>query len=396
MITMGVYAKLDWYTVMLYNTSISKIMHKLRIDTEMYEELLDSAFERSYGFVSNAVFSVHGIAIELKWDDYIGIAGDQTLDDDGRRAGLFETEFAKMRVDISGCGLDYLRDVSPDIVVGFTDPLFWSDDPALAKVTRSDFAFDFVNYKPGFVDKFICWIQDAERSGFMSQKSSRLSIGSNGGVQYSYRCGDQKTIYLGSTRGDKLLRIYDKLLQYQKNGVIIKPLPEVFSGEGDVTSWYRIELQTRRKRADEYLYGINGDLTRVLRVLFDRYLVRDRDGMPLEFLLDLYNWGDLPPIIQNAKYDQSPPVLAQAHAYVTGQAFRSIFIVLARYGAHAFVDMINRRARQMYAGRSTSAVMGHIGLNRRIAQMCEEEKLDLKDLAGLYKDSNLYYIKKEK
>ena len=83
---MGVYAKLDWYTVMLYNTSISKIMHKLRIDTDLYEELLDSAFERSYGFVSHAVFSVHGIGIELKWDDYIGIVGDQTLDDDGRRA----------------------------------------------------------------------------------------------------------------------------------------------------------------------------------------------------------------------------------------------------------------------------------------------------------------------
>lgn len=398
MIAMGVYAKLDWYTVMLYNTSISKIMHKLRIDSDLYEELLDSAYERSYGFVSHAVFSVHGIAIELKWDDYIGIAGDQTLDDDGRRAGLFETEFAKMRVDISGAGLDYLRSVSPDIVGGFTDPLFWSDDPALAKVTRSDFAFDFVNYKPGFVDKFICWIQDAERCGEILPKSSRLSIGGGRGqyVQYSYRCGDQKTLYLGSTRGDKLLRIYDKLLQYQKNGVIVKPLPEVFASEGEVSSWYRIELQTRRKCADEYLYGINGDLTRVLRVLFDRYLVRDRDGKPLEFLLDLYNWGDLPPIIQNAKYDQTPPVLAQAHAYVTGQAFRSIFIVLARYGAHAFVDMINRRARQMYAGSSSSAVMGHIGLNRRIAQMCEEEKLDLKDLAGLYKDSNQFYIKKEK
>lgn len=50
----------------------------------------------------------------------------------------------------------------------------------------------------------------------------------------------------------------------------------------------------------------------------------------------------------------------------------------------------------MYAGSSTSAVMGHIGLNRRIAQMCEEEKLDLKDLAGLYKDSNLFYIKNQK
>lgn len=393
---MGVYAKLDWYTVMLYNTSIKRIMHKLQLDYDLYEELLDSAFERSYGFVSHAVFSVHGIAIELKWDDYIGIAGDQTLDDDGRRAGLFETVFSKMRVDISGAGLDYLRSVSPDIVSGFTSQFFWSDDPTLVKVTRSDFAFDFVNYKPGFVDKFICWIQDAERSGFISQKSSRLSIGSNGGVQYSYRCGDQKTLYLGSTRGDKLLRIYDKLLQYQKNGVFIKPLPEVFASEGDVTSWYRIELQTRRKSADEYLYGINGDLSRVLRVLFDRYLVRDRAGQPLDFLLDLYNWAELPPIIQNAKYDQTPPVLAQAHAYVTGQAFRSIFIVLARYGAHAFVDMINRRARQMYSGSSTSAVMGHIGLNRRIAQMCEEEKLDFTDLAGLYKDSNLFYIKKEK
>lgn len=90
-------------------------------------------------------------------------------------------------------------------------------------------------------------------------------------------------------------------------------------------------------------------------------------------------------------------VLDHAHRYVTGQAFRSIFLFIARYGLRGFVDAINKRCNELYMGTSTASVYGTIGLNNKIAQMCEEEGIDPKDLAGLQKIGNFYFIKvKEK
>ena len=380
-----IYAKLDWYSCMLYNTSIEKILQKLRIETDLYEEMLNSCYERSYGFQSHAVFSMHGISCEIKWDDYLST----------EQGTLFDTEFAKIRLDISGQGLDYLRQFC-QIDKLLTTEDFWGA-PEDFNVTRSDFAFDFVNYQPEFLDTFLNYIKDRERSGSLSARCSRLACSQHRNIQYSYRCGDQKTLYLGSTRGDKLLRIYDKLLQYSKNGVIVKPLPEAFKDEGEVTSWFRIEFQTRRKSASSYLFGINNDLSRVLRCMFDEYLVRDEQGKPLEFILDLYDWEKLPPIIQNAKFEPIERVLDHAHSYVTGQAFRSIFLLLLRYGADGFIKIINKRAFDMYMGSSSASMFGHIGLNNKIAQMLEEEGIkDVRELAGCNKQDNFIFIKQIK
>ena len=284
-----IYAKLDWYTVMLYNTTVERVLSKLHVDIEIYEELLASCYERSYGFTSKQVFSVHGISCEINLDDYLST----------EQGNLFNTPFAKIRLDISGSGLDFLRGFFnvDESLMSFS---FWGERESF-NVTRCDFAFDFVNYKPEFLDTFLYWIKDRERAGTLSARCSRLACSQHRNIQYSYRCGDQKTLYLGSTRADKLLRIYDKLLQYQKNGVLVHPLPEVFKDEGEVTSWFRIEFQNRRKSAEEYLFGFKKQED-VLRCIFDDYLIRDENGKPLEFLLDLYDWEKLPEIIQNANF----------------------------------------------------------------------------------------------
>lgn len=384
-----IYTKLDWYSCMLYNTTIAKILQKLSVDLEIYEELLGSVYERSYGFSSNAIFSVHGVTCELRWDDYLS----------SEQGSIFETEFSKIRLDISGQGLDYLRQFFPvDTFLSTLD--FWGTPGEDYKVTRADFAFDFVNYQPGFLDTFLNWIKDEERIGNLSPRAARLVCRGTKAVQYSYRCGgNEKTLYLGSTRGDKLLRIYDKLLQYSKNGVVTKPLPKIFDSEGEVISWFRLEFQTRRKSADTYLFNINNDLSRVLRVVFDEYMIKDKEGKPLDFLLELYDWGKLPKIIQNAKFDNKERVLDQAYSYVTGQARRSIILCIAKFGLLGFVEEINRSLREMYSKsyESVSACRGTIALNNKIAQMCVEENISLDELAGLKKEGNFYFIKvKEK
>ncbi len=284
-----IYAKLDWYTVMLYNTSIECALSKLNIDTEIYEELLASCYERSYGFTSKAVFSVYGISCELDQDDYLST----------EQGSIFHKKFGKIRLDISGHGLDYLRGFF-EVDTKLMSPDFWGERQDF-NVTRSDFAFDFVNYQPEFVDTFLNYLKDKERAGDLTPHSSRLNCGGRRAIQYSYRCGDQKTLYLGSTRGDKLLRIYDKLLQYQKNGVLMKPLPEAFKDEGEVKSWFRIEFQTRRKSAEAYLYGYK-KLEDTLRFIFKEYMIRDEQGKPLDFIMNLYDWDKLPEIRQNANF----------------------------------------------------------------------------------------------
>lgn len=125
----------------------------------------------------------------------------------------------KIRLDISGTDLDYLRQfMLPD--TEFTNSDFWGENQKDYNVTRSDFAFDFVNYKPEFLDSVLNWIKDQERGGELSKNEFRLRVGRSSGIQYSYRCGcGQKTLYLGSPRGDKMVRIYDKLLEQTQNGV---------------------------------------------------------------------------------------------------------------------------------------------------------------------------------
>ncbi len=94
-----IYAKLDWYSVVLYNYSVDDILKRLNIYNEIFEDLISGGYERSQGFSSVFVFSYAGISIELRFDDYL------TTD----RDSLFSTKYKKIRLDISGTGLDYLR-----------------------------------------------------------------------------------------------------------------------------------------------------------------------------------------------------------------------------------------------------------------------------------------------
>ncbi len=285
-----IYSKLDWYTVVLYSTDIFSVLDKLEIKHDHFEELLESGYERSQGFSSVFVWYCNNINIEVKYDDYLSTDSDS----------LFYTKFSKIRLDISGKGLDYLRSRKFDVDTNFTNESFWGERGTDYKITRSDFAFDFVNYQGDFLDNFLNWIKEGERNGEICPHSARLyCANSTRAIQYSYRCGDQKTLYLGSTRGDKLVRIYDKLLEQSKNGVLMHELPKSFTEnepDGNVDSWFRIEFQTRRKCADDYLFGIDHDLSRVLRVMFDEYRVREKNGDVLPFIEKLYKWDDLPPI----------------------------------------------------------------------------------------------------
>lgn len=209
-----IYAKLDWYSVILNNRSIDETLRHLHIPMDIYEDIIGNNFTRDTGFNTSFVFSSYGITCEIRYDEFLHIADSDPI----------RSKVGKLRLDITGFGLDYLRSLF-DVDRAFTDRDFWGDELSY-HITRCDFAFDFVNYKGYFVDELLHTLQDMERNGAI-QQSSRLSVSRRSGIQYSYRCGDQKTIYFGSPRGDKLVRIYDKKLQFTKGTEVWhQPCPE--------------------------------------------------------------------------------------------------------------------------------------------------------------------------
>ncbi len=296
---MMIYAKLDYYTVMLKERSIKYILDKLHIDVTAYEEFFSSFVKSSLGGIDTMRFSFSCVSVEFYQSDYelikakylrIFDTGEFVYSDE-----FLDWVFPKIRVDISGTGLDFLRgrfDVDNSLI----DINFWGEK-SLYNVTRADFAFDFVNYQPEFVDNLLAYTFNE-----FSSHNFRLSTGRKGGIKYSFKAGDQNTIYLGS-KDRQLLRVYDKRMQYMRDGVQIKQYPSQFLlDHSSVDSWFRIELQVRRDIAEYHLFGIT-NLTDILRSVFDNFMLFDRETkQPLDFMQQLFDWGSLPPIIQNANF----------------------------------------------------------------------------------------------
>lgn len=292
-----IYAKLDWYTCMLTNISISEVLKKLGCFDTLFEEIMEKPIERSNGYSSRMVYSCAGVSLEVKWEELMSV-----VDDD---VSLINAKFSSMRVDISGSGLTFLRTLTPDFDRLVSNPDFWGEN--YKNLTRCDFAYDFVNYYPTFLDEFLSRLRELEDLGFLgSQYIGR--VGPGGRFKYEYRKGfDISCIYLGS-RGNRLIRIYDKLLEQTKpNGSLKNPFPEIFAenGDKDVSSWFRFEVQCRSKYAFNYLFNCNGNLEAVLRAVFDDFNLIDPEFRePFECIRRLVDFSKLPKIVYNLHYTE--------------------------------------------------------------------------------------------
>ena len=114
-------------------------------------------------------------------------------------------------------------------------------------------------------------------------------------------------------------------MQYQKNGVLIKPLP--FSDDLEVKSWFRIEFQTRKVEAEKYLFGFTR-FEDILKIIFNDYLIRDKNGNPVPILLDLYDWGSLQEITYNVSFMQLKTVIETAKTNIS-RSMQSIVLYIA-------------------------------------------------------------------
>lgn len=171
----------------------------------------------------------------------------------GDFASLPKCHFRKVQISMMGQGLDYLRSLGLDVdsdhsILRVVNPNF--------HVTRCDFAFDFVNYDLGF-DLFQMFEKFVSRGDTLSKEGRLCVRGRPGGLTYQKKYGsNERTFYIGSPSSERVLRVYDKYLERrQASGGVF--MDTSFGDPSSVSSWVRIELQTRKTLTGKMLFADN-------------------------------------------------------------------------------------------------------------------------------------------
>lgn len=284
-----IYSKLDYLTAVFEDCSLSDVLNWLGLG-DCVVDFLTGFYERCRGYDQRFIFNYNGCILETSSFHYYG---------DQMEVDFFDVVLPKIRLDLSGKALDFLRSINIEI-----DKLARENPAAFAPLhyhfTRADFAFDFVNYKPGFVDKLIEFVS-VNRLPSMRIPVLHLSSG----ISCTVRTGKEKTVYLGTPQSDRLLRVYDKRMEHidLATGVYKKSNPF-----NDPESWYRIEWQTRNTFAAGLLASDLED-KHILKQIFERYAFAEatpgyvRQRRAVGFWQELFDWADVERrIIQNKKY----------------------------------------------------------------------------------------------
>ncbi|PWM37287.1 MAG: hypothetical protein DBX65_01465 [Oscillospiraceae bacterium] len=171
----------------------------------------------------------------------------------GDFASLPNCHFRKVQISMMGHGLDYLRSLGLDVdsdhsILRVVNPNF--------HVTRCDFAFDFINYDLGF-DLFQMFEKFVSRGDTLSKEGRLCVRGRPGGLTYQKKYGsNERTFYIGSPSSERVLRVYDKYLERrQASGGVF--MDTSFGDPTSVSSWVRIELQTRKTLTQKMLFADN-------------------------------------------------------------------------------------------------------------------------------------------
>lgn len=279
-----VYAKLDWLSVMFQDCTFNTILHFLKLDDCLSDFCLNW-FERTKGLDDAIVFNFQGVQLEAKKVFLYGFDINELV---------FDVCVPHIRLDISGQGLDFLRSRGINCEQYFRNPDNYPGERLLWHLTRIDFAFDFINYAGDLCDQLIRHINEQKTP------SDRIVLYGDSPIKYRMALGGQKTIYLGSPQSERQLRVYDKKLQYidQRTGFYVKDNPY-----DNPESWIRIELQLRKKAANEIGLALDHDMTSVLKYIYTKYTFAEGTNaynrIPAKWWSELLNWDVLPQIIQN-------------------------------------------------------------------------------------------------
>lgn len=389
-----IYTRIDTFSVILYSASIRNTLSYFNVSTEFLDELFPKGYKsNSVQTGDTFVWSVKGIRFECKLRDYLD-ACDRVTD-----ISIFDFVFPWIRFYISGDGISYIEECSKDITdfslqINLSNPEFYSYFCSNFKITRVDFAFDYINYEGKEFDRLRKILSSAEFDSNLS-KNGRLFTGSPSGISYSIRSGKERTIYLGTTSADRMLRIYDKKYQvFDENGIAdLSKIPKVIlDEEGTINSWHRIELQCRDDFAFSYLFSSAGDFRYVMGEIANFFDVRTADGKLLAPLHKIFLWVKRTPIIQNAKSVQPLTELEAAKVYVQHIALRKVSLLYGILGSDGFVYFINNCIKQRASSRKEVKDRYLNRFNTDLGVLLKQENLSLDDTYFIQDEDGVFYL----
>lgn len=300
----GIFFCIDNYTMMFYDRSMIDVLAWLHIDY-LIDDFMNVVFTQLCEQKEDVVFYFEGIRIQANKCNFYGYG-------DGDRS-VFEKVMPRIRLEISGRGLDYLRDLKLYCVDEYLRD--WDNVPKPARMTRCDFAFDFVNTYSDIIDVITehCWQSHTPTRRLMMYKSQAM--------KYDIKKGSEHTIYIGSKGSKKLLRIYDKKLERMDRFGNYKENPY-----SNPDSWIRFELQARDDIAQNLCFNEKKEPLAVLKTIYESFCFAEKIGIghdvscyrPCKWWQEFFDWQHIASIVQNLYFDgfymKDPKARAQDNA----------------------------------------------------------------------------------
>lgn len=370
--------KIDWLTIIFQDCSLNHVLRWLQQD-DCVSEFCESIYELSRGYDQVFTFRYNDILLETSAFSFYGVDQNEAL---------FDIVVPKIRLELSGTALDFLRACGIDMdSYRFTVPVL--PEGASYHFTRCDWAFDLLDYKSTFIDDLIDHIRTH------SLPSGRVPIASShGAISYKVVTGDQKTVYLGSPQSDRMLRCYDKRLQYidRTTGAYVKPDPY-----GQPDSWLRIEWQTRNKLAHNLVMDSSLEFKHILRKIFDTYAFADgtvaRDRSVVPFWSTLFPWKDIESrIIQNLNFVEFRTPEDRVISSFKTVMLRNFMFAYSILGSKGIEKMCNDYLSGLMRSDPTS-VRRRLAFYNRLNQLEIAKELSSDRAEGLWNNSGRLFFK---
>lgn len=367
-----IYTRIDTYSVILYSTTIRQLLEHFDVPTHNLDEAYKNGYKKTDVKLGDTfVWKSEGLRIECKLDEY-----DMHQESDS----IFDVVWTWLRFYITSEGVDFLDSLHADddtwnLQILLSSPDFWNPISEAHKVTRCDFAFDYINYEGNEFDRLRKLIASADFDDELSS-GGRLYSGNAGGLTYSYRGGKERTIYLGSTSADRMLRIYDKKFQLQDdagNWDTSKVPDEILQNEIQIDSWHRIELQCRDNFAERYLISCQGDFRFIMGEISAFFDVRKKDGKRIAPLHKIFLWTQRTPIVQNAKCKQQKNEITIVSNWVGEIALSHIVEMIGIIGWDGFRNYLNNSIRSRMKQSLPRRIMYINKINNCLSVMALQE-----------------------
>lgn len=366
-----IYSKIDNVTIMFRDCKINTVLKFIKCDG-LISEFFQAWFE-TYSNQSDIIqFNYNGCRVEVRKGYLYGMEHD---------VNIFFRTLPEIRLELTGTGLDYLRSIGIIPETYFRDPSNYPGERSNFHLTRIDFAYDLINYASDLLDVLLNHINTQKTD------TDRLVIyGQSSSLVYKLKLGGEKTVYLGSSSSKRMLRIYDKRLQFvdHRTGTYVKDNPY-----SNPDSWIRIELQCRKDEANSLCFAENMNMESIFKYIYEKYCFAEGttayNRKPCEWWSRLLDWSKIPRIIQNfdkVQYkDPRTAVVENFYARCTGSFLVASSVLYADYGEEGVNNLIYDYLSFINSPESETALR----MKNSLLIKCETSGLDLSGInPGLF------------